>query len=292
MRRRRIEALSLDYMPSPEFHEPHAEQEILGPLPEAAKTPRKTRCPAGMPAYIASLYDVPLLTTEQEQHLFRKYNYLKHRAAELRDRLDKTAASAARPLMDRIEQFYDQAVATKNQIIRANLRLVVSIAKAYVAEPDQLFDLISEGNESLMRALEKFDYTRGFKFSTYATWAFKRNFVRAFAREMKHRDRFATGPDERFHEVPEDRPDPLHQLRAQEKWKTQVDQILTELPERERQIIEGRYGLTPGTEPKTLKQVAADFGVSKERIRQLETRAMNILREAAREANLEAPEPV
>jgi RNA polymerase primary sigma factor/RNA polymerase sigma factor len=289
-RRRRIDDLPLDYMPSPEFVQADAEQRILGPLPPAANAPRKARRPAGIPAYIASLYDVPLLTSQQERHLFRKYNYLKYRAAALRERLDEDTLPTGL-LMDRIEQLYEQVVATKNQIIRANLRLVVSIAKNYVAESDQLFDLISEGNESLMRALEKFDYTRGFKFSTYASWAIKRNFVRAFAREMKHRDRFTTGPEELFHDVPEHRTDPSQQLRAQERREADVGKILDQLPDRERQIIERRFGLTPGAEPMTLKEVAVDFGVSKERIRQLEARAMNILREAAREEKLEAPEP-
>jgi RNA polymerase primary sigma factor len=290
MRRRRIEDLRLEYMPSPEFNEPHAEQEILGPLPKPAKSPRKKHCPEGMPAYIARLYDVPLLTAEQERHLFRKYNYLKFLAAKLRHRLNAT--SAADPRIDRIEQLYDQALATRNQIVRANLRLVVSIAKTYMVAPEQLFDLISEGNDALMRALEKFDYMRGFKFSTYATWAIKRNVGRACARESKYRDRFATGPDELFHDLPERRPNLHQQLRDQQKWEAQVQRILPELPDRERRIIEGRYGLAPGTEPKSLREVAADFGVSKERIRQLEARAMAILREAAQEAKLEAPEPV
>ena len=74
-------------------------------------------------------------------------------------------------LLDRIEKLYDESVATKNQIIRANLRLVVSIAKRYVGPARDFFELVSDGNMSLIRAAEKFDVSRGNKFSTYASWA-------------------------------------------------------------------------------------------------------------------------
>lgn len=288
MRVSRILALSLDYMPSPEFEEPDAEQTILGPMPESPKTQRTSRAAAGLPSYLASLYEVPLLTAEQEVYLFRKYNFLKFRAAELHSRLDPQRPRSR--VMDQFERLYDEAVATKNQIIRANLRLVVSIAKRYVSDAGQLFDLISDGNEALMRAVEKFDYTRGFKFSTYASWAIKKNFARRYTKEMKHRDRFRTGPDEAFDDEPEYRADPHEQLRAQQIREAQVGKILDRLPDRERQIIVSRFGLTPGEEPKTLQQVGAGFGVSKERIRQLEKRAMSMLREAARVEKIEAPE--
>ena len=89
-----------------------------------------------MPPYLASLYEVPLLTREQEAHLFRKFNYLKYRAAKLREGLDPARAKSS--VMDEIESLYEQVVATKNQIVRANLRLVVSIAKRHVGPGRQL----------------------------------------------------------------------------------------------------------------------------------------------------------
>ena len=100
--------------------------------------------------------------------------------------------------MDQIERLYDEAVATKNQIIRANLRLVVSIAKRHVGPDENFFELVSDGNMSLMRAVEKFDYARGNKFSTYASWAIMKNFARTIPDEHRHRDRFRTSQAEMF----------------------------------------------------------------------------------------------
>jgi RNA polymerase primary sigma factor/RNA polymerase sigma factor len=288
-RLRRVFELPLDYVLSPEFEDSDGAQMILGPIPEPAKKPANGRRPAGLPSYLASLYEVPLLTTEQEVHLFRKYNFLKLRAATLRDQLDPEHPDER--AIEQVERLYDEAVAAKNRIIRANLRLVVSIAKRYASDSDELFELISEGNESLMRAVEKFDYTRGFKFSTYATWAIKNNYTRNYGTEMKYRSRFPTAPAEVLIDEPERRSDPLVQLRDQQDRKAQVGKLLVRLPDRERQIIVSRFGLAPGEEPKTLAEIGADLGVSKERVRQLLRRAMDTLREVVREENVEAPEP-
>ena len=98
---------------------------------------RRRGCPAGLPPYLASLYEVPLLTREQEAHLFRKFNFLKYKAGEARAR-GSIRSRAKSSVMDQIERLYDEAVATKNQIVRANLRLVVSIAKRHVGPTRQL----------------------------------------------------------------------------------------------------------------------------------------------------------
>ena len=100
--------------------------------------------------------------------------------------------------MDQIEKLYDESVATKNQIIRANLRLVVSIAKRYVGPAAEFFELVSDGNMSLIRAVEKFDVSRGNKFSTYASWAIMKNFARTIPDAFRHRDRFCTDHSEVF----------------------------------------------------------------------------------------------
>ncbi len=105
--------------------------------------------------------------------------------------------------MDEIERLYDQAVTMKNQIVRANLRLVVSIAKRHLGPRDNFFELVSDGNMSLIRAAEKFDYARGNKFSTYASWAIMKNFARTIPDEHKHRDRFRTSQSEMFGATPD-----------------------------------------------------------------------------------------
>ena len=80
--------------------------------------------------------------------------------------------------MDRIDRLAEESLRTKNQIVQANLRLVVSIAKRHVTASEDFFGLVSDGNMSLIRAVEKFDYSRGNKFSTYASWAIMKNFAR------------------------------------------------------------------------------------------------------------------
>src|SRR5262249_12999096 len=151
-----------------------------------------SKAPDGLPPYLASLYvHAPLLTREQEAHLFRKMNYLKSLAGKLRETLDPARVSFS--ALDAIERLQEEALAVKNRIIRANLRPVVSIAKKRVGPTDNLFELISDGNMSLIRAVEKFDVSRGFKFSTYASWAIQRNFSRTIPGERSLRNRFVTG---------------------------------------------------------------------------------------------------
>jgi RNA polymerase primary sigma factor/RNA polymerase sigma factor len=292
MRAARIVDLPLDYIPSDEFprlrRSPKQERIALGDPPASEQPKKKPRLPSGLPPYLASLYEVPLLTREQEAHLFRKMNYLKYRASRLREKLDP--ARPKRGLMDQIEGFYEDAVATKNQIIRANLRLVVSIAKRHVGPAESFFELVSDGNMSLMRAAEKFDYSRGNKFSTYASWAIMKNFARTIPDEHRYRDRFRTSSVEMFNATEDEGTDQLEQESRQMQREREVQRILGRLDEREQKIIIRRFGLQRGHEPLTLKQVGAEMGVTKERIRQIEARALSKLKQAASDERIEVPE--
>ena len=194
--------------------------------------------------------------------------------------------------MDEIESLYEQAVGVKNDIVRANLRLVVSIAKRHVGQGENFFELVSDGNMSLIRAAEKFDYARGNKFSTYATWAIMKNFARTIPDELRHRDRYRTSHDEMFYATPEGRSDQYEQESAQALRERQIGRILERLDEREQKIIISRFGLNHSNEPLTLKEVGAELGVTKERIRQIEARALDKLRQAAQDEKIEVPDPV
>ena len=289
MHARRIMELPLDFITNDVFsrvRSQKAEDRVLGPVPESELPLKKPRLPSGLPPYLASLYEVPLLTRKQEAHLFRKMNYLKYKAARLRGKLD--AARPRRSLVSQIERLYDEAVSTKNQIIRANLRLVVSIAKRHVGPSQNFFELVSDGNMSLMRAVEKFDYARGNKFSTYATWAIMKNFARTIPDEHRQHDRFRTSSSEMFATTEDDRTDQFEIEAAQTQREAKVAKMLECLDEREQKIIVRRFGLRHGEEL-TLKEVGAEMGVTKERIRQIEARALSKLRKAAEEEKVELP---
>lgn len=284
VRAARIMELPLDLIPNARFARKGADKAILGRMPESDTPTKKARRPSGLPPYLASLYEMPLLTREQEAHLFRKYNYLKYKAAKLRSQLDPAQPKSS--LMDEIEQLQQQTVATKNEIARANLRLVVSIAKRHVTPDQNFFELVSDGNMSLLRAVEKFDFARGNKFSTYASWAIMKNFARTIPGEFKHRDRFRTSQDELFAATQEHRGNPLAEEGAQHQREAQIERILRRLDEREQKIITSRFGLDHAQEPQTLKEVGASLGVTKERIRQIEARALSKLRQAAQEEKI------
>ncbi|MEM1224878.1 MAG: sigma-70 family RNA polymerase sigma factor [Planctomycetota bacterium] len=277
--------LPLDHITNTDFEDTSRESEYLADMPTSTGG-RKVRAPSELPSYLSALYDVPLLTREQEQHLFRKMNYLKHRASRLREEL-ATMSLGRSEAMATIHDLYEEAVKVKNKIVQSNLRLVVSIAKRHVASSEDFFSLISDGNMSLIRAVEKFDYSRGNKFSTYATWAIMKNFARTIPNEFKHRDRFRTTAEELFLGHQDERIDPYMQETVQLQRQRELARIIGSLDDREQSIITARFGLGRDNEPLTLKQVGEKMGVTKERVRQLESRALSKLRDAARKAKID-----
>jgi RNA polymerase sigma factor (sigma-70 family) len=289
-RAHRLLEVKLDHIPHPSFDDPAMADEILGPPPKPLdpRTPRKAKAPKGLPPYLASLYEVPLLGREEELHLFRKMNYLKHRAIKLREQLDPMRTRSSD--LDEIERFQEEALAIKNQLIRANLRLVVSIAKRHMGPSNNFFELISDGNMSLIRAVEKFDFSRGNKFSTYASWAIMKNFARTIPEENYRRDRFVTGHEEMFESAADNRTDEHEYESAQKRLQEVVKGMLGKLDDRERRIIISRYGIS-GAHELTLEQLGKELGITKERVRQIESRAQEKLRRFAKEEKLELAIP-
>ena len=274
-----VRQLPLDLIPNALFSRNSAEKVVNEPFPGLDEPAKRVRRPTGLPASLASLYEVPLLTREQEVWLFRRFNYLKYKATKLREQLDPERPSAR--IMDQIEKLYEQIVEIKNRIVRANLRLVVSIAKRRVSPGDSFFDLVSDGNMSLIRAVEKFDYARGNKFSTYGSWAIIKNYARTIPDEHRRRDRFRAADMELLQAAADCREDEYQQRMAAGDRLQQVGRFLDRLDSREQTIIIRRYGLDHEREPQTLKEVGSALGVTKERVRQIEAKALEKLREAA-----------
>ena len=240
-------------------------------------------------------------------------------------------------LAKRVEKGEEDA---KKTLINSNLRLVVSIAKKYVGRGLTLLDLIQEGNQGLIRAVEKYDWRRGFKFSTYATWWIRQSITRAIADQartiripvhmVENINRFLRASrklmqelgreptpeevakvlgidpekameiikisqepaslespvgdeeDSRLGDFIHDTTAPtLFDSASRELLKEQVEQVLSTLSDRERRVLEERFGLKDG-KPKTLEEVGKMFAVTRERIRQIEAKALRKLRHPSR----------
>jgi len=289
IRAQRLKSLTIEWIPHESFDDPAEGPAILAPMPhlaeyEANRAKARSSVPTGLPPELAALYEVPLLSREQEAHLFRKMNYLKHLAASLRDRIDPNKARASD--LVQVEQWLAEAQAIKEQLISANMRLVVSIAKRHVAASDNFFELLSDGNLSLIKAVDKFDFSRGFKFSTYASWAIMKNFARSIPEEKLRRDRYMTGTDELFEFAADNRGDEQAALSGAEQAKREVNRLLGTLTERERRIVQLRSGLD-AEQGLTLEQVGKELGITKERVRQLEARSLSKLRQLVKTENIE-----
>jgi RNA polymerase sigma factor (sigma-70 family) len=287
MRARRLLDQPLDYIANSEFDDRSLDAAILAPMPNEAQFEEnrlKMRAPKDTPPELAGLYEAPLLTKEQEQHLFRQMNYLKHKAARLRAKLDPTRA---RPqAVKQIEEIQARANAVKARLISCNMRLVVSVAKKHAAHTDNFFELLSDGNMSLIRAVEKFDYSRGNKFSTYATWAIVKNFARTIPEEKRRRERYTTGHEDIFEDTQDNRTDEQECLAVAEQNSRRVNRLLGYLDVRERQIICMRAGLD-NSEGMTLGEIGEKLGITKERVRQINVKSMQKLRGIARDKRLE-----
>ena len=276
----------IDYIPSDEFVLPDVD-ELISELPVEVGAPEHAPIDSQgeLPGYFADLYALALLTREEERQLFRRMNYLKFKAKQLRDNL---AASQERiGNMNEIERLLEKSQAIKNVLIRSNLRLVVSVARKHRRQQAGFFEMISDGNMTLIRAIEKFDYLRGTKFSTYATWAIMRSYARSIPAEGTQLQRFRTGTEVVLTDEEDSRPAAsADEKLAADKYET-LGSILGQLNEREQEAISLRFALHGLSKPMTLEQIGDRLGVSKERTRQIINTGLEKLRQIAGDIGLE-----
>jgi RNA polymerase primary sigma factor len=233
-----------------------------------------------LPEYLQVLQDVPMLNREQESELFRRYNYLKYLACKSRDKIKLAHILGAE--LSRAEGYLSQAEEIKQRIIEANLRLVVTVARKHTGGAVGLPDLVSEGNVSLMQAVEKFDYNRGYRFATFASWAIAKDYAGKLSQRFSRLDK-ATAASLANIQRDLQTKQGADFAAIERAHRSLIRVIKDNLTEREQYIIINRYGLL-GTvikkKTKTLVQIGQELGLSKERIRQIELTALQKLRQS------------
>jgi RNA polymerase primary sigma factor len=284
-RARRILGTRLKYIDHPSFDDPTAREAILAPLTDSADDPvsRRLQPSEWLTPLPAARSGPPFLSREQEAHLFRKMNYLKRRANQLREQLDPDGPNPGD--LDEIERLQSEALAVKNRIVEMYLRLVVYLAKTSVRAGYDLGECVSDGNLALIQAVDGFDFARGNRFSTYATWAI-RNALAENARRFLRRRGHHYGLFEESLAASDPGLDELELDEIQNQYGSAVRRWLGRLNKRERRILVSRYGLD-GAPEQTLTQIGQELGITKERVRQIAVRAQAKLRQFARREALE-----
>ncbi|WP_073952020.1 RNA polymerase sigma factor [Streptomyces kebangsaanensis] len=284
--------------------------------------------------YLREIGRIPLLTAAEEVDLARRVEA----GLFAEEKLNNTPDLDSRLALD-LDRLVVMGRMAKRRLIEANLRLVVSVAKRYVGRGLTMLDLVQEGNLGLIRAVEKFDYARGYKFSTYATWWIRQAMSRALAdqartirvpvhvvelinrvvrvqrRMLQERGYEPTPAEVAAHlDLPPERvgevlrlaqePVSLHAPVGEEDdvalgdliedgdaaspvesaafllLREHLEAVLSTLGERERKVVQLRYGLADGR-PRTLEEIGRIFGVTRERIRQIESKTLSKLRDHA-----------
>ena len=292
--------------------------------------------------YLREIGQVDLLTVEDERRLAQLIEEGKIAAARIDEMADSTTLAPGEERM--LLRAVSRGERAKSELTQANLRLVVSIAKRYSGRGMQLLDLVQEGNLGLMRAVDKFDHTKGFKFSTYATWWIRQAITRSIADQartiripvhmVEHMNRVTRAkrqmhqelereptvdeiaakvqlPPDRVRELLRISQDPLSldspvgdedeanlgdfiedesvdspaDAATRMMLHDAVTEVLGELSDREQEIVRLRFGLDGGR-AKTLEEVGQEFGVTRERIRQIEAKTLAKLRHPQRSERL------
>ena len=274
----------IDFIPNREFQAEDSDSDRDDLVIAALHRDRITsNVDVALPAYLRRMCESELLSPEQERVLFREMNLLKYRANMLRSQIDPEFATETE--LNEIESHLVQAQEIRDHLIKANMRLVVSIVKKFVT-PQQSFDeLLSEGILTLMKAIEKFDFDRGFRFSTYAYRSIVRHVYRTVTVAHKEESRFTRDAEEWAFE---DASDSNSTTMGDQVWsnlRELMGGLLDKLDRRERFIIRSRYALGSHRKVRTFQSLADKLGVSKERVRQLERRAVQKLQNYAAESN-------
>ena len=285
-RARQVLETPIEFVCSAAFETPHVEEEVRQTLSELVTHGAfDENVPQDLPSHLTRLCEGSRLTRDTEQRLFRSMNFLKFRAHQQRLRLDPKRP--ARKLLHSVDADLRNAERIRNRIIRANTRLVFSVIRKFVNPQHSFDDLLSDGIFTLIRAVDKFDSDRGFRFSTYAYRAITSNTCRKITNRQKELARQADSANQLIYEVVES---PTPSGMNEQTW-TQLNDVLTQLirrlDRREQLILRSRHALGSHRTIHTFQDLANRLGISKERVRQLEHRAVQKLRNWAAEQSVQ-----
>jgi RNA polymerase sigma factor (sigma-70 family) len=303
----RLRDLQIDFIHNPLFDLKDADNIILGVLAQkslnqaratvATGTNEKAndllmaRMPRDLPAFLAQVFQTPVMPQEIETDSFRRMNYLKFKASKLRDAFQtlQSAQLDGEHPADAIEDLLRQAADLKNELLQTNLRVAVHVARKHMRYGADLMELVSDASVWLMRAIEKFDFARGVKFSTYASYSIMKNFARGRIEHIAGRDRkLVTGQEEILSLVGDRETLSVADTIDRAAEMGDLVEVLQRLPARDRELIQAHYGLGD-SDAQSLAQLGQKLGVTKARVQQLEAAAIKKLRrlmEERRHANL------
>lgn len=278
----------IEFIDNPEFRNADhltMRREVSDLLGRLDAPPEVTTTKISMAPPFMGLCSQPLLQRDDEREVFRTMNFFKFRANSLRSSLDPLRPSIRK--IREIEKCLQTSNQLRNHAERANTRLVVSIVKSFVKDQNDFDELLSEGLACLLRVVEKFDYGRGFRFSTYATWSIKNCMFRVRERSQRQAERFRTGME--GVSLEDSRTEVDLQIAAVVEGETSsiLQAAMQVLNDRERLVIESRCGFRILDIKPTLKNLGELLGVCKERVRQIERKGMDKIRAQFEEMNID-----
>lgn len=290
----RIESLVITYVHEPSFATSSARVWLHPVVVESAEHSkgsfsRRGNNLDGLSQDLAAVCATPLLCPEQEAQLFHRMNYLKYRAVRLRDRLLKGRRTAEK--LDEFDWFWAEAAETRNVLIHSNTRLVVALAKKYVSSHQGFDELFSEGMVSLMKAVDKFNCSFGYRFSTYATTAVKNNFHHSIKGRQRDAYRFSTGTEKMLGTLSDHRPGDDIQDREMAEFQSAVSRFMRQLTSLKRTVFEARFGFTADGTTETLRELSKRLRLSRERIRQIQVETVQELKDWSAAHAIGIPEP-
>ncbi len=242
---------------------------------EAAASALKRRG-VDLPSHLGRLCEAALLTPVQERMLFQRMNFLRQQAANHRNQLNAKRPSRVR--LEMIQQCIALADWHRDRIVEANLRLVFSIVKKFVNPGCTFEELLSDGIVAIMRAVEKFDFDRGFRFSTYATQVIRRSSYQTVVQLQQERQATLGGLQDMDLDLTDEGRESAISEKRWHELRGRLSVMMEKLDRREKFIIRARFSLGAHRKVYTLQSLANRLGVSKERVRQLERRAMDKLK--------------